>query len=541
MKTTMTHTYKRLLGLLLLVVTFSVSAQQKLNKVSQSIKVADDVTIDLNTSHVQIEVDTWNRDVVEIEAYVESDKLSAAELEAAMKAWKLTVDGSGNLITIHSKEPGTSWNGVYVGDFDFDYNFEFDAIRDLEFELAQLPALPELPELPEMPPMPELPDMAMPEMPALPELPELPEGIHNVHFDTEVYKKEGEKYLEEWSREYEKKYGKAYKDKMKAWAKEMSKVDFKAYEEQMKVWGEAFGKQFGEEYQMKMENWSKQFDEEWGKAYEEKMREWEKRHEKELEMHTRELERRQAQQERRQAEMEKQLEQRIEAQQRREEERMKRFEERQQFHEQRREELERSMEAKQSKVKRVIKIKMPKDAKLKMNVRHGELKLSSTIKNLKGELSYATLLANHIDGKHTSINVAYSPIWVDVWDMGELKLNYVEEAHIKSADRLVLSSNSSNISIEALKGNAVINGSFGDLTIDKIDDSFQNLNVVLENSDAIINLPKTEHNLQYNGNRSRFSHPQKAPSQNMSSFTNNLLSSNKSIVINAKFSHVTMR
>ncbi|WP_157514695.1 hypothetical protein [Mangrovimonas sp. TPBH4] len=535
----MTHTCKRLLGLFLLTMVLTASAQQKLNKVSQSIKVADDVTIDLNTSHVQIEVDTWNRDVVEIEAYVESDKLSAAELETAMKAWKLTVEGSGNLIKIHSKELGGDWNGVYVGDFD--YNFEFDAIRDLEFELAQLPELPELPELPDMPEMPEIPEVNMPKMPALPELPELPDGIHNVHFDTEAYKKDGEKYLEEWSREYEKKYGKAYKEKMKAWAKEMSKVDFKSYEEDMKRWGEAFGKQFGKEFEVKMEHWSKQFDEEWGKAYEERMREWEKRHERELELHARELERRQAQQERRQAQLEQQLEQRIEVQQLREEARMKRFEERQQLHEQRREALERSMDAKQSKMKRVIKIKMPKDAKLKMDVRHGELKLSSAVKNLKGDLSHATLLADHIDGKETSINVAYSPIWVDSWDMGELKLKYVEEAHIKSANRLVLSSNSSNISIEALKGNAIINGSFGDLTIGKIDDSFQNLNVMLENSDAIISLPKTEHSLQYNGNRSRFSHPQKDASQNTSSFSNNLLSANKSIVINAKFSHVTMR
>ncbi|WMI69820.1 hypothetical protein [Mangrovimonas sp. YM274] len=534
MKTIMTHTCKSLLGLFLLVVTFSVSAQQKLNKVSQSIKVTDDVTINLNTSHVQIEVDTWNRDVVEIEAYVESDKLSAEELKKAMETWKLTVEGSGDLINIQSKELGTNWNGVYVGDFDFDYNFEFDALRDLEFELAQLPELPELPEMPEVP---ALPDMKMPEMPALPELPALPEGIHNVHFDTDAYKKEGEKYLEEWSREYEKKYGAAYKEKMKAWAKEMGKVDFKAYEEQMKVWGEAFGKQFGEEFEVKMEDWSKQFDEEWGKAYEERMREWEKHHERELELHTRELERRQAQQERRQA----QMEQRLEAQQLREEERMKRFEERQRLHEQRRADLERSMDAKQSKVKRVIKVKMPKDAKLKLDVRHGELKLSSTMKNLRGDLSHTTLLADHIDGKDTSINVAYSPIWVEVWEMGELKLDYVEEAHIKSANRLVLSSNSSNIGIEALKGNAVINGSFGDLTIGKIEDSFQNLNVMLENSDAIISLPKTDHHLQYNGNRSRFSHPEKEPSKNTSSFSNNLLSSDKSIVINAKFSHVTMR
>ena len=69
---------------LCLLTTFGY-AQKKLSKISQSIKVDKDVVVDLNTSYAEIEIDTWNRDIVEIEAYLESDKLSEAELETRMK------------------------------------------------------------------------------------------------------------------------------------------------------------------------------------------------------------------------------------------------------------------------------------------------------------------------------------------------------------------------------------------------------------------------------------------------------------------------
>ncbi|HKK11380.1 MAG TPA: hypothetical protein VJ945_01005, partial [Flavobacteriaceae bacterium] len=57
------------LTLLLLCGTLSLVAQQKLNKLSKSINVAKDATINLNTSYVQIEVDTWNKSTLEVDAY----------------------------------------------------------------------------------------------------------------------------------------------------------------------------------------------------------------------------------------------------------------------------------------------------------------------------------------------------------------------------------------------------------------------------------------------------------------------------------------
>ena len=184
---------------------------------------------------------------------------------------------------------------------------------------------------------------------------------------------------------------------------------------------------------------------------------------------------------------------------------------------------------------------MPKDAKLKLNVRHGELKFSSVINNLKGDISYAVLVADHIGGSKTSINVSYSPVLINFWDLGELKLNFVDKAQIKTVNRLVLSSNSSNIGIDTITGNAVIDGSFGDLSIGNIADTFSNLNIILENSDALIKLPKIDYNLQYKGNRSRLTHPKKKLTETVTTFSTGNLSSPKTIVVNAKYSTVVMQ
>ena len=78
----MKTTYK-LITLLFFCFAISVSAQGKLTKISKTIDVTRDVEIDLNTSYVQIEIDTWNKNTLEIEAYIEGEKLSKDELQKA--------------------------------------------------------------------------------------------------------------------------------------------------------------------------------------------------------------------------------------------------------------------------------------------------------------------------------------------------------------------------------------------------------------------------------------------------------------------------
>ena len=108
------------------------------------------------------------------------------------------------------------------------------------------------------------------------------------------------------------------------------------------------------------------------------------------------------------------------------------------------------------------------------------LKISSVIHNLQGDISHAFLVADKIDGGETSINVSYSPVVINSWNLGTLNLNYVDKAQIKNVKNLVLNAKSSNINIETLSDTGIIDGSFGDLTISNLAETFKNLNLVLE-------------------------------------------------------------
>ncbi|MEO1031436.1 MAG: hypothetical protein AAFX55_08520 [Bacteroidota bacterium] len=245
---------------LCLLTTFGY-AQQKLSKTSQSIKVSKDVVVDLNTSYAEIEISTWNKDIVEVEAYLESDKLSAEELERALEAWNLKVEGSDDKVIISSR--GGRAISLYA---DADYT---DILRDLEIKLANMPELPEMPEvmvLPNIPHMDEFPEMPeMPEMPEFPELPELPDGIRTINFDYDRYQKEGEKYLSEWSERYEKEGGEELQKRMKEWARKFGES---GYQEKMEKWGEEYGKRFEGKWAKEMEAWGEKFGEEYAKDME---------------------------------------------------------------------------------------------------------------------------------------------------------------------------------------------------------------------------------------------------------------------------------
>lgn len=527
---------KKTIGVIALcVLTTFGYAQKKLTKTSQSIKVNKDVIVELNTSYVEIEIDTWNKDIVEVEAYIEGDKLSQNELERALEAWNLKVDGSNDKVII------SSTGGRSVGLFgEGDYA---NILRDLEFELADLPEMPEIMVMPGMPNMAQVPGMPnMPDMPEFPALPALPEGIKTINFDYDRYQKEGEKYLSEWSKRYEKEGGKELQKSMEKWAKELAESGYKENitkwaEQYSKAFGgkwamdmEEWGEKFGEAYAKEMEVWGKTYGEQFGKEWAEKMEAWGERFGREMEKRAEAMEQRGEALEKRSEEMAKRVE-----------ERAARMEERQEEMQERRESIlvKRLESDNDNKVKKVIKIKIPKKAKLKTNIRHGELKLSSVIHNMSGDISHSFLVAEHIDGSDTSINVSYSPVVINFWDLGILNLNFVNKAQIKSAKSIVLNSKSSNITIENLTDTGIIDGSFGDLTISNLTEAFKNLNLVLENSDAFINLPKAiDYTVYFKGNRSKYNNKpiEQKTIRNYPDGQN----SNRTIMVNAKFSNIIM-
>ncbi|SFC23584.1 hypothetical protein SAMN04489722_10228 [Algibacter lectus] len=481
------------------VLTASAFGQQKLTKLEQSIKVNKDVVIDLNTSHCNVVFDTWNKNTIEIEAYVEGEKISKEALESVLKSWDVDVDATFDKVSIstNKSKPNVVWvekNNDSDGDL---LTIIFD---ELKYELADLPQAimngltVDVPEIP-----------AMPEMP---QLPELPAGAHAMEFDYEAYKKDGEKYLKKYEEKFEATYGKDFEAKMEAW-------------------GEKFGEEWGEKFGKRMEAWGEAFEERFNEGdFEEKMEAWGERFGAQME----------AQAERIEAQAN-----RVEAQSKRAEANRERHEERATLMKNRQKEVEKLMKGHgDSNIKKTIKIKMPNHAKLKVNIKYGEVEFASNVSDLKANLSHSKFTAYSVNGSSTSINASYSPVNVEFWNLGELNLNYVNNAEIKEVKQLVLNATSSNIDIDKLSGSAIIDGNIGDLNISKIEDSFSNLNIILQNSNAFIKLPSVDANVQYKGSYSKFSHPnQSAKNQSSSSFSKSG-SSGKSIIINAKYSNVEM-
>ena len=470
----------KLLGLCFLI-TGSLMAQQKLTKVSRSIKVNKDVTIDLNTSHCNIVFDTWNKDTVEIEAYIEGEQLSKEELENVLKSWGVDIDATTDLVSIRTKGSGSkTW--VYRTDGHDEDDMVGAVLRELKYELAEMPEMPEMPQ--------------MPEMPELPELPELPEGVNNIEFDYKAYKKDGEKYLEKYTEKFESRYGKDYAKKMEAWGDKFSKEWGEEFGEHMEAWGERFAKQ--------MEGQAERIEAHAARVVAQAERiKANKEHAKAHKEHTKE---------------------------------------RSILIKERREKISDLLDGNSNpNIKKTIKIKIPKKAKIKVNVRHGEIEFAANIDDLKADLSHTKFTAYSINGSSTSINASYSPVFVTHWNLGELNLNYVKNAELEHVAHLVLNAISSEVDIENLTGSAVVDGNIGDIEIYKIADSFNNLNVILQNSNAVITLPKVDCNVQYKGKHSRLSHPKNASKENPANFSIGNLASGKSIIVNAKYSHVVMQ
>ena len=499
------------------LITGSMMAQKKLTKVSQSVKVDKNVVVDLNTSHCNIVFDTWNKNTIEIEAYIEGEKLSKEELANALKNWSVDVSASSNKVSITTNRGQSAllWT-------DSNSNHDDGHVRAILKELKY--------ELAEMPDMDFDFDFEMPERPEMPELPELPEGASAIKFDYEAYKKNGEKYLEDWSQKFESTYGKEYAEKMEAWGEKFGKE-----------WGEKFGKDYAE----KMEKWGEQFGEEWGEKYGKQMEEWGERFAKRMESQAKRLEDHSERLEEQKARVLKHKQHAEELKMHAKahaKEHKKHMKERSILIKDREKEIERLFDNNSHpSVKKTIKIKMPKGAKLKVNVRHGEIEFAANVDNLEADLSHTKFTAQSINGSLTSINAYYSPIYVTNWNLGELNLNYVTDAELENVKHLVLNSVSSNIDVENLFGSAIIDGNIGNVKIFNLDDNFISLNMIIQNMDAFIKLPSVDYNVQYKGTRSHLTHPDQTENDHASNFSSGNLASGKNIVINAKYSNVTMQ
>ena len=228
--------------LLLFVSTLSYSQKNYI----ESFNVSDNVEVSVNSSYTNIVFETWNKNKVEVEAYIEGEKLSEKEKQRLMKNWDLNISGNSKKINI-SSDAGSQASAMNpIPDMDF--------IGPLMENLL----------------MPMIQNVKVPPLPK-----ELFEKIGNIQFDYEAYQKDEKGYMKKFEAQMDKKFGKDFEKKMEDWGKSFEKSwDNKkadsigeAYGKSMEAWGEAYGERmeaWGESFGKKMEAWAEQFDNEGG-------------------------------------------------------------------------------------------------------------------------------------------------------------------------------------------------------------------------------------------------------------------------------------
>ena len=476
----------KITAILLLLLTSVAVAQ---DRYKERFKVGNDVVVSVDVSYADVVFETWNKDVVEVEAYIEGKDLSEKERKEIFKDWKFDVLGNSKKVVITSNT-GSNWQS-------FESMHHLEGLESLE-SLSGLEALKSLSSLGDLNWNIEVPDV-----PNYKEFPNWPfsdkrpgiksgdkhsnynfkNGIH-ISFDTDEYKKDKRKYVDKLNKKYKSNVSVKQVD---SWLEELDDWA-EGFEVVMEDWGEKFGREFelkfGPEFEKKMEAWGESFGksmEAWGENFGKDMEEWGESLGKDIEKWAEQFDDYDGDYSKTETTDE---------------------------HGNKHISINTSKSGKSfsSKAKKKIIIRMPKGTKTKINVRHGEVKMAD-VYNINATLKYTSFIANSIDGGKSLINASYAPISVNKWIKGELKVNYVDDCKLNTVETINLQANSSDVNINSINKKAYLSGSFGDLAIYNISGNFEIIDIVLENTDAKIKIPDTAFSFYFNGKKSPFSAP----------------------------------
>ncbi len=463
--------------------------QKQSKTYSELFNVGQETVLDINTNNADIVFETWDKNQIAVEAVIELDGASEEEAQRYFEDGGIQIMGNSQKVsvtTVGEKSWAFGNRSGEMADINFKHDFQFDFDPFLGGAMVGMDSLNMgwalLADMPPMPPMPK----------------------HN--FDYEAFKKDGDKYMIKWQKQFSKGFDKDYEKKMEEWGEEMEKRAMA-----MEKKREALDKARSERY--------------------EKMQE-----DRALQMEKRERE----------------MEARTEAMEKRAEEMARKMEERNVL-------ISRDTDDNQPnifyfstdgahknyKVKKTINIKMPKGLKIQMNVRHGEVKLAEITKNIHATLTYSRLLAATIDGDKTSIVASYSPVTVQRWNYGALQVDYSDKVNLKEVGNLRLAATASDVTIERIVDKVYITNKFGPITINNVAAGFTDLDITLQNAELHCKTPATAFTINVNGTASELAYPKsfilvKTENQNNVISKGYYLSKNndKNIVIKSNYSDV---
>jgi hypothetical protein len=495
----------------LFTVSLSTYGQKQVKSYNESFLVTDATVLDIDTSHADLEFETWDKDQIQIEATIEVEGMTQEDADNYFKNEGFDIVGNSQKVSIRTGSENTFFLANRMGGLN-GMRFEFPEVPAMHMDslLHHMTVLPEIAEMAAMTPMPPMPPVPAEE------------------FDYAAFKKDGEKYLKKWQKKFSKGFDKEYEKKMAEWSAQM------------------------DERRAEMEEKRAEMEEKRETLLEKRMEAQEKLMEKRMEENAKHMEQRAKQQAERAMAMQDRNEAlaaaRKEGLDRRNSTEYRMFQTDSLrsapniFY------FSTDSENKNYKVKKTIKIRMPKATKIQMNVRHGEVKLAENTRNIKATLSYASLLAATIEGDGTTIVASYSPVSVQKWNYGQLTADYSESIALKEVLNLRLSASSSDVVIDRLVNTATIKNDFGPLRINAISKDFKSLDISLKNAELVCKLPTSSFTINVNGINSEFTGPASLSLQrtnNLNSFVSKgyylAKNSDRAISINSKYGDIQLQ
>ncbi len=438
--------YKTLFFSINLLFISALSAQKYDKKFTETFSVNKDVQVDINAENATIDVETWNKNKVVVEAYIELEGLSKKEAEEYFKDWNFEALGNKNKVKITAKRQSIKGfnNDVFI--FNSDHDFSFPEVIIPDFDSIHFPSFPEI-DFIELPEVNEF--IVIPEM----DFDGLVIGLEDIEFDFDKYEEKGEQYFFQWkdsvnditikSKEEWEKFKKSDRYKKMKKKLEKNKTAMQKEFEKIKIQFKKSSKKNVEASLKKVKEAYKKIDkkkikEEMAKAHKEMAK---ARNHFIFKNHSGNL----------------------------------------------------MVDGKKIKIKKRLVIKVPKEATFNLNTKHCKLNLPAT--KATGKVSYGTFNASALNGGDLSIS--FAPVNIKSLNKNNLSLNNVTDANFVSVANTNIKSNSSGLTIENVDENVFITHKFGELTVHKIHPDFKTFELLLNYSDAIIQLPNIKEKFTY--------------------------------------------
>ena len=96
----------RLAAVILLLLTTVAIGQ---DSYKESFKIGEDALVEVDVSYADVVFETWNKNYVEVEAYIEAKDLSDKEKKEVFEAWNFDVLGNSKKVVVSSNS-GNNWN-----------------------------------------------------------------------------------------------------------------------------------------------------------------------------------------------------------------------------------------------------------------------------------------------------------------------------------------------------------------------------------------------------------------------------------------------